>query len=108
MKAVLSHNGNEYPSIPIAHATNMRECYAVMKLLLDKINHKSYEWSNCGDFKVIGILLGLQSNYTKHHCFLYTWDSRARDQHYNVTVWSHRKTLEPEKMNVIQKRLVDP
>ena len=32
----------------------------------------------CGDFKVIGILLGLQSGYTKYCCFLCTWDSRAR------------------------------
>ena len=59
LKAVLLHNGIEYPSIPIAHATNIKKCYAVIILLLEKINYKSYEWSMCGDFKVIGIFLGL-------------------------------------------------
>ena len=53
-------------------------------------------------------VFGLQSGYTKHCCFLCTWDSRARDRHYNVKVWSHRKTLEPGKINVAQNPLVDP
>ena len=68
--------------LPIAHSTNMKECYAIMKLLLDKINYKTYEWSICDDFKVIEILLELQFGYTKHCCFLCPWDSRARDQQY--------------------------
>lgn len=108
LKAVLLHNGNEYPSIPVAHATNMKECYDAMKLLLDKIDYELHKWFICGDFKVIGILLGLQSGYTKHCCFLCTWDSRARDKYYNVKVWPARQTLEPGKMNISQKPLVDP
>ena len=80
LKAGLLYIGNEYPLIPCAFATNMREYYAVIKLWLDKINYKSYEWSICDDFKVIGILLGLKCGYTKHCCFLCTWDSKTTDQ----------------------------
>ena len=43
LEAVLLHNGNEYLSIPIAHATIVNDNYTVMKLLLDKISYKSYE-----------------------------------------------------------------
>ena len=107
MKAVLLHNGNEYLSIPVAHATNMKECYDVIQLLFDKIDYKLHKWFICGGFKVIGILLGLQSGYAKYCCFLCTLDSRARYQHYNVQVWPARETLEPGKMNVAQKSLVD-
>ena len=33
---ILLHNGNEYPSIPTAHSTNMNKCYDVMKFLFEK------------------------------------------------------------------------
>ena len=42
-KAVLLHNGNEYRSIPITHAGNMKECYAVTIFLIDKMNYKSLQ-----------------------------------------------------------------
>ena len=64
LKTVFSHNGNEYLSIPVAHATNMKECYDVMQLLPDKIDYKFHKWFICGGFKVIRILLELQSGYT--------------------------------------------
>ena len=89
LKAVLLHNGNEYISIPVAHVTNMKECYDVMQLLLGKIDYKLHKWFICGDFKVIGILLGLQSGYTKFCCFLYIWGSKARYQDYNVKLKNH-------------------
>lgn len=36
LKAVLFHNGNELPSVPLAHAANMKETYYNMKLLPQK------------------------------------------------------------------------
>ncbi|UYV82677.1 hypothetical protein LAZ67_22000521 [Cordylochernes scorpioides] len=42
MKAVLLHNGNKFPSVPIAHASNMKETYENMKLLLKKIEYERY------------------------------------------------------------------
>ena len=42
LKVVLLHNGNRFPSVPLAHAANMKESYESMKLLLGKIKfHKS-------------------------------------------------------------------
>jgi hypothetical protein len=38
LKAVLPHNGNKYPSVPLAHTVNMHESYENMKLLLEKIH----------------------------------------------------------------------
>jgi hypothetical protein len=41
LKAVLLHNGNKYPSVPLVNAVNMKECYENMKLLLEKIHCES-------------------------------------------------------------------
>ncbi|UYV70340.1 hypothetical protein LAZ67_7002571 [Cordylochernes scorpioides] len=51
MKAVLLHNGNKFPSVPIAHASNMKETYENMKLLLKKIEYERYGWKICSDLK---------------------------------------------------------
>ena len=64
-------------------------------------------WSICWDFEVIAILLGLQTGYTKYFCFLCYWDSRARDKHYTVYVWSERDSFEPGQRNVAEDPLVD-
>ena len=37
-KAVLLHSGNVKPSIPAAHAVNMKETYEAMKICLEAIN----------------------------------------------------------------------
>jgi len=37
LKVVLLHNGNKFPSVPSAHAANMKEIYESMKLLMGKI-----------------------------------------------------------------------
>ncbi|UYV76697.1 hypothetical protein LAZ67_14001794 [Cordylochernes scorpioides] len=71
MKAVLLHNGNKFPSVPIAHASNMKETYENMELLLKKIEYERYGWKICSDLKVIAFLRGLQLGYTKFCCFLY-------------------------------------
>ena len=54
-----------------------------MKMLLLKINYHAHCWSIYSDFKVIAILLELQTGFTKYCCFCY-WDSRTRDKHYYV------------------------
>ncbi|XP_049306156.1 uncharacterized protein LOC125776677 [Bactrocera dorsalis] len=74
LKAVLLHNGNKKPSIPIAHAVNTKETYEVMDKLLEFIKYEEHDWKICADLKVVGMLCGLQSGYTKHCCFLCKWD----------------------------------
>jgi hypothetical protein len=95
LKAVLLHNGNSKPSIPIAHTVHLKETYDNMQVLLQAIKYESHKWKICGDLKVIALLMGLQGGFTKHCCFLCLWDSRADDDHYVTREWPSRTTYEP-------------
>lgn len=106
LKAVLLHNGNKFPSIPVAHSAHLKETYENVKLLLEKLNYGCHKWDVCGDFKMLGFLLGLQGGYTKYSCFLCLWDSRADDQHYTKRDWPTRKELLPGIHNVKHEPLV--
>ena len=64
LKVVLLHNGNRFPSIPLAYAANMRESYESMELLSGKIKYDEFKWKLCGDLKVVALLLGIQLGYT--------------------------------------------
>jgi len=57
LKVVLLHNGNKFPSVPLAHAANMKVSYESMKLLLGKIKYAELKWKLCGDLKVVATLL---------------------------------------------------
>ena len=82
IKAVLLHNGNVLPSIPVAHAFGIKESYISMKQLLQYLKYDTYKWNICADLKVIAPLLGLQLGYTKFPCFLCEWDSRNKAHPY--------------------------
>ncbi|UYV77585.1 hypothetical protein LAZ67_15001631 [Cordylochernes scorpioides] len=107
MKAVLLHNGNKFPSVPIAHASNMKETYENMKLLLKKIEYERYGWKICSDLKVVALLRGLQLGYTKCCCFLCEWDSRDRERHYIKKIWPNRKIFTPGHKNIANLPLID-
>ena len=51
-----------------------KEDYAKVKYLLEKNKYSEHAWDLCGDFKMLGFLLGLQGGYTKHLYFLCLWD----------------------------------
>jgi len=53
----------------------MKETHESMNLLLDLIEYTAHGWYICADLKVVAILTGLQTGYTKHLCFLCMWDS---------------------------------
>lgn len=122
LKAVLLHNGNKEPTVPIAYSTTMKEDYKAMKTLIEKIQYHKYKWQVCADFKVVGILMGLQAGNTKFPCHLCLWDSRKRKEHYTKTSWPARpkqptqqQATEPTTSdtlemghNVLKKNLVDP
>ncbi|GBP76229.1 hypothetical protein EVAR_61899_1 [Eumeta japonica] len=105
LKGVLLHNGNKYPSIPLAHATNMKENYGNIQLLLERIKYSQYTWNICADLKVVTIITGLQGEYTKFCFFLYEWDSRAKEKHYVVKNWPQRMSLIPGVKNVKEEVL---
>lgn len=45
LKAVLLHNVNRLPSIPVAQAVHMKETYDNLKQLLNAIEYKKYSTS---------------------------------------------------------------
>ena len=107
LKAVLLHNGNVYPSIPITHSVWMKEDRESVKILLELIRYNNHNWDVCGDFKMIAFFGGLQGGYTKHSCFLCLWDSRADEQHSVVKNWPPREDLTPGFHNVLNSPLIE-
>ena len=74
-KAVLLYNGNVKPSIPIAHAVNMKETYEAMKTCLEAINFSKHDWkiwkiksyvTTC----LVTVRYPTSSDITKYMCFL--------------------------------------
>ena len=57
---------------------------------------------------IIGILMGMQGEFTKHYCFLCLWNSRATAEHYVRKDWPARVTCIPGKANIKEVPLVDP
>ncbi len=108
LKGVLLHNKSEYASVPIAHSVHLKENYANIGLLLKKVNYEEHKWMLCGDFKVLGLLLGQQAGFTKMPCFLCEWDSRARNEHWERREWPLRANLVPGTKNIQNEPLVDP
>jgi len=68
LRLVLLHNGNRFPSVPLAHAANMKGSYESMKLLLREIKYDEFKWKLCGNLKVVALLLRMQLGYTAVPC----------------------------------------
>ena len=67
LKVALLHNRNRFPSVPLAHAANMKESY---ESVLGKIKYDEFKWKLRSDYKVVALLLGMHFGYTKYCCFL--------------------------------------
>jgi len=59
LKAVILHNGNTLPSIPVGHSVHNKESYENMKILMEVINYDKFKWQIRGDIKLIALLLNL-------------------------------------------------
>lgn len=105
LKAVLLHNENQLPSVPLAYATNMKETYETLAKILRVINYSKHEWEIVSDLKVLTLLFGMQGGYTKYPCYFCEWDSRASN-HYDRREWPLRKFFEIGKRNVVKIPLV--
>lgn len=106
LKAVLLHNTNKYPSIPLAYATNFKEEYNNMKLLLEKINYAEYGWKVCSDLKMVAILIGLKGGYPTNQCFLCEWEGRLTNLHYINHQFKSRLVFTVGKQSVNEKPLI--
>ena len=108
LKAVLLHNGNTKPSVPVAHSVHLKESYGSIEILLNAIKYSNYKRKICGDLKVIGILMGMQGGFIKHCCFLCLWDSRATAGNYVKRDWPARGSYIPGIANIQSVSLVEP
>lgn len=106
IKAVLLHNGNVKPSIPVGFATGMREDYEVVKDMMNLIQYNRFDFKVVADFKMIAILMGLQGGNTSYPCFLCLWNSRAYESHFTRSVWPARKEFIIGRDNVVQEKIV--
>ena len=59
------------------------------------------------DFKILGLLLGLQGGSTKYMCVLCLCNSWADGEHYQKIQWPPREDLTPGSYNVIKEPLVN-
>ena len=108
LKAVLLHNGNRYPSIPLAHSVHIKENYANIKTLLIALKYDKFNWQVNGDYKMVTFLMGLQDGFTKFPCYLCHRDSRGTYAYYHRRIWPKRTEFSVGKSNVKWGPLIDP
>ncbi|XP_061421616.1 uncharacterized protein LOC133350847 [Lethenteron reissneri] len=108
LKAVLLHNGNKYPSLPLAHSVHLKENYNSIKTLLDALKYDESGLEVIGDFKMVAFLMGLQGGFAKFPCYLCLWDSRDTQAHYHRWDWPQRTEFSVGRNNVKWEPLVDP
>ena len=106
LKCVLLHNSNEYASIPIGHSTTPKEKCGPVKQVLECIKYNQHNWKICVGLKMVNTLLGQQSGYAKHPCFLCTWDSRDKANFWVKKDWEPRITLRARDRNIINEPLL--
>jgi len=68
-KAVLFHNGNKFPCIPVAHAVHMKKVYENLHVLLKQISYEEHQWNICVGLKFIAMLIVMQGGYNKFFYF---------------------------------------
>ena len=107
LKADLLHNRNQFGSIPLAHSTCMKESYENMKILLSKLQYSTRTWKICVDFKVLNMILGQQSGFTKYPCFMCEWDSRDKINYWIKCDGPLRESFIPGFRNILHPALVD-
>jgi hypothetical protein len=57
LKAVLFHNGNNYISVPVVNANEMKKQYENTYFLM-KYKYTQHSWHICGDLKVNALPFG--------------------------------------------------
>ena len=94
LKAVLLHNGNKFSSIPVGHSVAMNQSHRITERVLSVLTYEEHQWLICGNLKVVGLILGLQSGHTKYLCFMCLWDRQADTQNYVKQEWPARQGLD--------------
>lgn len=107
LKAVLLHKTNSKNSVPIAISSNTKETYTSLKKIMHLINYNAHNWKICADLKVVSILRGMQTGYTKNMCFICLWDTRFTGDQYLERNWPARDASSLRgRNNIVQIPLV--
>lgn len=105
LKAVLLHNDHAFMPVPIAYSRVLKETHHSMKLIFEKVRYNEHNWDVSGDLKVVALIMGFQLGRTRNSCFICTWVSTAKIQHYDAT-WEKRTSYDIGVMNVKTNSLV--
>ena len=85
----------------------MKETYENVNQLLSDIKYDDHKWKICCDLKMVAIILGFQTGYTKYMRFLCDWDSRPRSLHWEKKDWPTCESYAPGVKNVLHPKLVN-
>ena len=91
---------------PIARSVHLHESYEHMNLSLHTIDYARCSWKICWNLKVIGMLMEMQSSFTKYYLCL--WNSRAFNKGCVNSNWSPRISYQPGLCSVKNIPVVDP
>lgn len=106
LKGVLLFHDNSLKPVPVFYAVGMKETYASMRFIFEKIHYDDHKWRISGDLKVIALVTGMQSGYTKYCCFLCLWDSRYKENQYSRKIWPDRTSRRAGSQNIAEISLV--
>lgn len=109
LKAVLLHNDNTLPSVPLAYCRKLPEKYESIEKILELINYNRYKWEVIVDFKLINIISGLMGAASKYPCVHCLWDAKYKGpDKYTKTDWPKRhRNINERNNNAIRQPLVD-
>jgi len=102
LNAVLLHNGNSFPSVPLVHTANMKESYESIWEILSRKNLSMWWSQGCGT------VIGMQLGFTKYCCFLCKWYSREKKNHCVNKLWPKLTSLTPREKNVVNPPRILP
>lgn len=107
IKAVLLHNQNVLPSVPIAYTSSMKESHQSVALIVKSIRYFDHNWLTVVDLKVLSMLLGQQLGYTKYSCYMCLFDTRAeREERWTCKHWPTRTDRTTGRYNIVGEALI--
>lgn len=106
LKTVLLHKDSSIKPVPILYALGKKEDYDTMKWVLDTVYYENYLWRACCDLKVLTLLTGLQTGYTKYSCPFCVFDTRDKNQYAN-RYWPPRTSHVIGRFNVRNPALIE-
>jgi len=59
--------------------------------IIDLVQYNDHKWKICADLKVMALLRGMQTGYTKNMCYICLWNTRFAGNQYNERNWPLRE-----------------